>query len=361
MIGALLLASDPTYVLTGCFAWCSLQNVLMLIAFGLILQFHSRGDRILLAGAAFCTGLWLWDKALSLWLLAGFLAGLAIVFPRESLRYLRPRILAVALPAFCAGALPLIAYNVTHDFATFRSNAHFSTAHFVYKLDVLRATGDGSAWLEYLVNGPAAPNPRPPETRLERWSASLHDLAGEHPRDYLPYAFLAALVLLPAVAFKRRVPALRLTILCLIAVSVAWVQMAFTEGAGGGGHHPALLWPIPHLMIAIALAEVSFRYRAIGTCLLAAAMVVLISSNVLTVNQYLYQFVRFGAAGSWSDAMFPHRSGRVRRNQSMRRWNPGNWSISCGSIVSTANSGINPTIDRTFIGIDCPFGRRRRS
>ena len=42
-------------------------------------------------------------------------------------------------------------------------------------------------------------------------------------------------------------------------------------------------------------------------------------------------------------------SGRLRRNHVIRRANPGIWSERSGSSVSTASSGIRPTIERTFI------------
>ena len=44
------------------------------------------------------------------------------------------------------------------------------------------------------------------------------------------------------------------------------------------------------------------------------------------------------------------RSGRYARYHSSRDLNPGNASINCHWIVSTASSGIKPTIDRTFNG-----------
>jgi hypothetical protein len=42
-----------------------------------------------------------------------------------------------------------------------------------------------------------------------------------------------------------------------------------------------------------------------GRWLLVAAVVFLMATNLLTVNQYLYQFVRFGGAKGWSDAIYP--------------------------------------------------------
>ena len=44
------------------------------------------------------------------------------------------------------------------------------------------------------------------------------------------------------------------------------------------------------------------------------------------------------------------RSRRFSMNHSMRRLKPGRFSTSFGSRVSTANSGIRPTMERIFSG-----------
>ena len=118
---------------------------------------------------------------------------------------------------------------------------------------------------------------------------ALHDRVGDHRSDFLPYAFGGSLLLLPVLLVWRRYAAVRLLVFSLIVMCAAWLQMALTENAGGGGHHPALMWPFPHLFIAIALAEASFRWKASGRWLLSAAVAILIVANLLTVNQYFYQ------------------------------------------------------------------------
>ena len=50
------------------------------------------------------------------------------------------------------------------------------------------------------------------------------------------------------------------------------------------------------------------------------------------------------------------RSGRFSMNHSMRRLNDGMRSSSSESSVSTANSGISPTMERTFMGKRSPVG-----
>lgn len=67
----------------------------------------------------------------------------------------------------------------------------------------------------------------------------------------------------------------------------------------GSAHHAVLLWPFPHLLVAITLAAIPWRPAA------AAITVALTCSNLLVWNQYLYQFERDGAAQVFSDAINP--------------------------------------------------------
>jgi len=301
--GAMLLATDPTFLLTGTLGWCNLQNVLMIAAVGSFLKFHKNRNRLWLAGAMFCTGLWLWDKAEALWMLGGLIIALVCIFPRQLLSHVTTKNLAVGSLAFSFGALPLIVYNVENGFPTFRSNVHFSTADFSHKLDILEITANGSIWLGSVTNESTAPQPRSPENRAERWSLRLHSWTGDHRQEYMPYAFLAGTMLLPALLFWRSFAAARFLLFWLVALSIAWLQMALTQGGGLGGHHPALLWPLPDLFIAVALAGATSRWGTIGKWLLAGTVVALVTTNILTVNQYLYQFTRFGSTANWSDAM----------------------------------------------------------
>src|SRR5260370_1086394 len=55
-------------------------------------------------------------------------------------------------------------------------------------------------------------------------------------------------------------------------------------------------------------------------------------------------------------AILPARSGLLSMNHSRRRLKPGNRSSSSESSVSTANSGIRPTMERTRIGYLRPSG-----
>lgn len=129
------------------------------------------------------------------------------------------------------------------------------------------------------------------------------------------WALAAALLLVPLWWPSRRV-----VLFGLILTVVAWLQMLFTENAGGGAHHVALLWPWPHFVVAAALASTADRLPKgwIVASLLTAAICI---SSLLVVNQYLAQLVRHGTSNMWTDASLPLadylRSFRTRRTVAM--------------------------------------------
>jgi hypothetical protein len=91
---------------------------------------------------------------------------------------------------------------------------------------------------------------------------------------------------------------------------VGLVAVAFTKGAGGSVHHVVLLWPMPHLFMAVAFAEASILWhsprwqRAVGW-LITVAVLCLAVENLLLTNEYLYRLARYGGDRSWTDAIYP--------------------------------------------------------
>jgi len=295
-IGGILLATDTSFLLTTCFDWgpVALQHLFLVGGTLLILR-----GRYFWAFLAF--GLGMWDKALFSWMLAAIALSAVCVFGREMWQRFTLRDALLAAAGFCIGASPLIAYNIASGGATFRSNAAFEFHQFRIKARELETTWTGSALFGYIANNPDGAEPRPAETRLERASFGIHDALGDHRNNWMLPAFAAGLLLaIPAAwRWKRARP----LFFCLIAIGAGWLQMAITKGAGLAVHHAVLLWPIPHLFLAIVFAEASLRLRRFGMAVLAGALVFLAGTNLLVTNQYLYQLVCYGAAGSWTDAI----------------------------------------------------------
>jgi len=201
------------------------------------------------------------------------------------------------------GALPLIVYNLAAapKFATVRTaDLSSQSRELPQRLQELRATVNGSVLFGYLVYEDDVGQPKSPRSRFEQASFTLRGLAGEHRRNHMPFAIGAALLLLPLLWRTR---ARKVMLFSLIAIAVALIYMLST-GGGGGPHHDVLLWPLPHLFLAVAFAEASLHLR-FGKWALAALAGFLALDNTLVTNQYLYQFIRNGAPGAWTDAVFP--------------------------------------------------------
>src|SRR5262249_10268354 len=85
----------------------------------------------------------------------------------------------------------------------------------------------------------------------------------------------------------------RAVVFALIALAIAWVQMALTARAGGSVHHIVLLWPLPQFIVACSLAERKPRFVPL----------LLIWINLLVIRQYYNKTVQNGPTPWWSEAV----------------------------------------------------------
>ncbi|MFB3829798.1 MAG: glycosyltransferase family 39 protein [Bryobacteraceae bacterium] len=301
LLGAALLATDSIYLLTCCFDWgpVALQHVLFLGALVLLVRFHQRGGTSALAGAFFLFGLALWDKAVSAWILSAVAAAGFIVFPREVRRAFTPGRAAAALAALAFGALPLVLYNGSQRLETFRSNTTLAAAEIPEKAPLLRYTLEGRALFGYLNEETIEPRTPP---AAASWTARLSDWlsrrAGEPRRGLFFWAVAVSAALFPYIWWRRGWKTARPLAFALVFLAVAWLQMAATHGAGGSVHHVVLMWPVPHMLVALALAAALPRASA-------ALVMVVAASNLLVLNEYHTQIRRNGSSLTWTDAIYP--------------------------------------------------------
>jgi hypothetical protein len=76
------------------------------------------------------------------------------------------------------------------------------------------------------------------------------------------------------------------------------------SGGGASPHHAVLIWPLPYLAIAPALAAGACRFGRRGKAVLGAVVVVAAISNVLVTATYYRDQVRNGGAPAWTDAFY---------------------------------------------------------
>jgi hypothetical protein len=305
-IGCALLAVDSTYLLTVCFDWgpVALQHLLLIGGVLLAIGFFQDGSRRRLAAGGFLLGLALWDKALAVWVLSGLGIAAILTFPRQVFAALTHRNLALATGGFLLGALPLLIYNAGHHWVTFSGNFQRDTTPGAIsgKFRMLVETGHGDGLFGWMIDEDwQTPAPHAPTDALAVASARISALAGHPRRHLLVYAFGLALLLAPL----ARGTALRTILFGVIAMAVAWIQMAINANTGGSVHHTVLLWPLPQVVIAVSFAAASRRLGRAGIPALAAVLSVAVLSGALAINEYYAVMLRDGGAQSWTDAIYP--------------------------------------------------------
>jgi 4-amino-4-deoxy-L-arabinose transferase-like glycosyltransferase len=303
VIGCWLLAVDAMYLLTTAFDWgpVVLQHLLMVGGVLLVVRFYQERRSWPLAAGFFCLGLAMWDKALAIWMLSGMGVAVLAVCARQVRSVATRRRVAVAVLSFGLGALPLIAYNVGHRFATFRGQS-YDTSDLALKGRMLLNTvrGDGLfGWLVDEDRQTAAPHQ--PRTALEEASGAVAEAAGNPRHSLLLWAFLLALAAAPLAGAAER----RAIWFALIVMAAQWTQMAVTSGAGLSVHHTILLWPLPQAAIGISFAAASRRIGRAGLPVAIGVLAVAVAAGALQINEYYRYAWRNGGGQNWTDAIYP--------------------------------------------------------
>jgi hypothetical protein len=297
-IGALLLATDSMFVILNTFDFGpnALHFVFKLGAMVLLVRFHrglyNNASEWALAAAFFLIGLGLWDKAIFIWAVFGVSLATLIVFPREVLRHLSMRNLAIAVASALVGALPLVAYNIHRPLDTFRSNAHMTKDPVRQKAIVLERTMNAPVFFGFFTSVQPPPHPGEARSWFQKVSQKISETA-HHPTRNLTVAALC-LACLGMFARASRKPVL----FGLLACFGTWLPMIFVAGGGSGAHHAILLWPFHFLAIAAALSAIPRAWIS------AAATVLLCASNLLVTNEYYWELVRNGPDVRFTDAIY---------------------------------------------------------
>ena len=292
LLAAVLLATDPTFLLTDTFDWGPVALQHLLLVSGCLLIARGR-----LGGGAFLFGLALWNKTIFLWTLAGLLlASLVVCHAAVRAVLADRRRLARAALAFVLGALPLLVFNVKHPDATLGDNAHLSLENFRVKYATLSRAVDGSGLLGYLVSPESQENPKEPTSLQGRAASWISQHSGRPERSLMFYAILLAAAM--ALLWWRS-PGRSAALFAIVCGSVTFLAMAVTRNAGYGIHHSVLIWPMPQLLVGASFGALPWRWLRVGI------LALLVSSNLLVITRYIAQFERNGTVGSFTDAIKP--------------------------------------------------------
>jgi hypothetical protein len=292
LLAAILLATDPTFLLTDTFDWGPVALQHLLLVSGCLLIARGR-----LSWGAFLFGLALWNKAIFLWTLAGLvLAALLICQAAVRRIFADRRQCAWAVLAFVLGALPLLVFNVERPNSTLGDNAHFSFENVRIKCAVLSSAVNGSGLLGYLVALESQENPKEPTSLQGRAASWISQHSGRQERNLMLYATLLAAGM---ALLWWRAPGRRAALFAIVCGGVTFSAMAVTRNAGTGIHHSVLVWPMPQLLVGASFGALLWRWLRVGI------LALLVSSNLLVINRYIAQFERNGTVGSFTDAVSP--------------------------------------------------------
>jgi hypothetical protein len=276
---AALLAFDPLFLwLTRC-DWgpVALEHLLAAAGVWLLLRFYDTSRDKWLAAAFLLFGLAFWNKATFAWMACGLLCG-AFFLRRLVVRFATPRRIGLAAVILCLGAYPLIRYNIKHRGETAERTAAFETSRVTHKAGNLRYALDGAGIAGFLYRDRDLHSP---------WQLR---------RGFTHWLFGAALLLAPFLGAAGRCAG-------LIFLG-SFLLMAITREAGESTHHLILLWPLPHIVIALALDRLHCCRgwaRRLALAILAVSCAV---SASVTATHYS-QLVRNGSDPPWSDAIMP--------------------------------------------------------
>ncbi len=310
LAGAILLATDPSFLLTTVFDWgpVALQHLFLVSGVLLMLHFaHTRRQWALALGFG-CLGMGLWDKALLSWSLVGLGLAVLCVFWREFRELLSWRTAAIATASFLLGAAPLVLYNARHGFKTFRGNAKINLAEIAPKWEHVKSTLDGSALFGYLVREEWEETKIEPADPVARASYQLRTWVGERRFGFGYWLFLAAVATVP-VWWRRR----KAMLFALVYLAGSWLLMAATHDAGASAHHVVLLWPFPQFAAAITLGCLSDRGKP-WMALTGVILGLVAAQNLLVLNQYYTQATRVCGGAVWTDAIEPLHQTLVKRH-----------------------------------------------
>lgn len=273
IIAAMLVATDPIFILTNTLDWgpVAMEHVLLLTALALLVR-----GRLQLA--CFVIGLAFWNKAVFIWAFAGLIVGGLIAYLPAIRKHLPgTKLMARCVVAFLLGCAPLLIYNIRRPASTLRSNVHMSFAGFGDKVTSLHYTLDGSDLFGIVAGMDGVTDHTGPR---------FHDL------------FLPALLLSVAITlWPFRAPELRPARFALGFCAGSLFLIALTRYTGFA-HHLVLLYPMPQLLVATVLASIHRRHAP------AAFALLLVGANLLVFDTYITQLRRSGPYGLFTDATF---------------------------------------------------------
>jgi len=307
LVATLLLALDQSFILRTKVDWGpnALALACKMIALVAFVRWWQSRHAALLAVVGVVLGLGLYNKTDFAWVLLALAVATIFVYPRELRRALTPGNVAASFGGFAVGAAPFIAYNLRDPLASFRRGNPVGVRW--YDPDILRAAlGQRSQLLIDLLSG------RSMDGQIGIPAAAVQPFPFGTPfAGVFAVALLAALVvaLLPQ---RRASPSsfVRGVRWLLIWMGVFFACCVATPGASGH-HHVLNIYPFPHILVGIMLADGAAAIDRRGgwhlpfaSCGAGIILLILVASNLALLDDTSRTLQRTGGTGRWSDAIY---------------------------------------------------------
>ena len=251
----LLLATDPTFIFCNRLDWgpLALSFVLKTAGTVLVLSWLETGAASALMGAAFLFGLGLFDKVTFAWFIAAIAIALPVCFwPAVRDRANRWSLLA-GLAGLCLGAAPLLSYNLLFPARTIEGQRIAVVPTPVVlrtRVAALRGALDGTEALGLFTGRYRGEIGKDDPDVLARRLLPTRTLTWE---GWLVAAAVAVTGLRLKGSRRKRQQ------LFVLMMSLLIIVMVTVTAQATGLHHVLMLYPLPQLLIASVLADLSSR------------------------------------------------------------------------------------------------------
>ena len=316
MIAAALLAFDPSYILHIRLDWgpVALMMFFKVGSLYFLAEFARTRKLFYLKVAALFLGLGLYDKANFLWYLLALPLATFVVWGRQFRMLITLRNARQALTFFLLGCWPLLVFNLVTGGRTFKEQItepeNLWTAVRT-RTGLLWSTMEGYEICKRVNDGPPPP--------VEKVRIAKSTIGTEWiPRplmsgSLLPWMVLITLCVIILLLCSSKAKHRRIVVFILLLATLIQLEIYLTPRTIGS-HHIMMLYPFPHLLLAHVFALLTsrdlpwFEGRAmprkfIGR-LTAAALGVLIISNLIVNVRCIRSFRKEGGRFLWSDAIY---------------------------------------------------------
>lgn len=262
---------------------------------------------------AFLFGLGLSDRASFLWLPLSLAPALVLMYGRAAGRELTQRLTErkvwlIAALAFVLGAAPFLAFNLVTHGGTFSpmAGSFGNTSGGANNLDFFGNLYLRVRMLVEVLNGGYLDHFIAGEKNYQtsQWHFSGSPLSWLVP---LAFVYFAAKVTLRLVA---RLPVKR-GLIFLLAMTLGLLFFSCFTPTLHRGHQLLMLYPFPHILVALFLFEMLLRQRALLRFsartmekLLVAVVIILGFAMTKPILQYHLLLMQTGGRGVWSNAIY---------------------------------------------------------